>query len=559
MRKVFLKLDGIKGESGNARHTGAIEVSSFYWGDSRNAAMSIRKRRGIAPKDGLTIIKRTDNTTSDLLVAALTGQRFHGLLTLEDFSASETLVRSIVFELKPVLIRSVTEIKNGEIIKLSCESIKLLHLAKGNSAATVQQNRIKEFGKNITIMKKNLVILSIFLIVLALCLTTVAKAQFNIKLPDIKIKQPDKTKTKTNDVQTTDGKTNSVKTNGSGLLYPFVAPTNVPVLLKPSIVVSTVVHDEYWKTPKEKDHSSWVPKIRFEQFYNEERVLNYTVEYFKPDGSLWYSENLESSGRNAERTVVYESPSAYASGVFDTKSTDAVGVYSFKVTSQDTNQVLFQGKFKVGKFSRAYSAQEKNKADFYVEHDWLMPFAMLGFHHSIDEAGAMMPELSMWLKGAVERDELEGRVFYKGQQIAGTKDEDGGGIGTVEERMSGFAAAFTQDDKIWKRWQFTWRNFRVHNNGGFNPENFPRAHFADRNPGEYTFKIYRNGTQIRELSVAVGADGRFVVPSYSNQIPLPYHRIILPVKVIGNAEKWNLAAWKTDAFYGNPLGGFAAQ
>jgi hypothetical protein len=171
----------------------------------------------------------------------------------------------------------------------------------------------------------------------------------------------------------------------------------------------------------------------------------------------------------------------------------------------------------------------------------------------------MRAEVSVWLKGAVEASELEGRVFYKGRQIASTRDEDGGGAGSVEERSSDFAAAFDQQDKIWKRWEFSWNNFRVHNNGSFNPENFPRAHFADKNPGEYTVKIYRNNAPVRELSFTVGTDGRFVAPAYSNQIPLPYYRLILPVKTTGTTEKWDAAAWKTDAFYGNPLNGFAIQ
>ena len=58
------------------------------------------------------------------------------------------------------------------------------------------------------------------------------------------------------------------------------------------------------------------------------------------------------------------------------------------------------------------------------------------------------------------------------------------------------------------------------------------------------------------LIFTIGADGRYVVPAYTNQIFMPYHRIILPVKVIGTEEKWNATAWKTDAFYGNPLTGF---
>jgi hypothetical protein len=35
---------------------------------------------------------------------------------------------------------------------------------------------------------------------------------------------------------------------------------------------------------------------------------------------------------------------------------------------------------------------------------------------------------------------------------------------------------------------------------------------------------------------AFGADGRFVVPGYVNQIPLPCYRFVLPVKMIGSTE-----------------------
>jgi len=35
--------------------------------------------------------------------------------------------------------------------------------------------------------------------------------------------------------------------------------------------------------------------------------------------------------------------------------------------------------------------------------------------------------------------------------------------------------------------------------------------------------------------------------------------VIVPVQVIGDQDgMWNKTAWKTDAFYGNPLTGFTA-
>jgi hypothetical protein len=35
--------------------------------------------------------------------------------------------------------------------------------------------------------------------------------------------------------------------------------------------------------------------------------------------------------------------------------------------------------------------------------------------------------------------------------------------------------------------------------------------------------------------------------------------VIVPVQIIGDQDgPWNKTAWKTDAFYGNPLTGFTA-
>ncbi len=409
-------------------------------------------------------------------------------------------------------------------------------------------------------MKKNLILMFVLTTIFAIGFNKVS-AQFTIKVPKIpKVEKPKTDQPKT-DQPISDDKSSSQTTpttsvkSGSNRIYENQRPNSTPVFLKNTLYVKTQVHDEYWKAPNESNFSSWVPLIRFSQFYNNEKSLNYTVEYFNSDGSLWYSEILESSNLSADRTVLFQSPSPW-NGIIATKSTDKTGVYSFKITDQDTKAVLFQGKFKVGKFSRSSRPQEKNKNDFYVEHDWLAPFGMIGFHHSDLEIGGISPEVSVWLNGSIDSSDLEGRIFYKGNQIASTKEK--GGVSDYDERASYYAAAFVPQ-QIWKRWQFQWENFLVDNSGGFNRDNYPNAHYADKNPGEYTVKIYHQGKEIRELSFTVGADGRFVAPSYTNQIPIPYHHIILPVKIIGTPDKFNPTAWKTDAFYGNPLNGFTVQ
>ena len=558
MRKVFLKLDGLTGAARDGQHAGEIEIASFYWGGDNRSFLAPRRGNYSAMKD-LTIIKRADRTTPDLRGAARTGQSFEGRLTLEDYSGAGSLVRSIVFELGTVFVDSVTNIEAGEVINLRCKSIKLVHSSKERFEGTGRENGNKELARGFKNMRRNLVIISIILFVLAVG-ASAAAAQFNIKLPDIKKTIKDPTKNKETNT-TNNNNNNNVKTTNvdkKGLTFPYTMPTNVPVLLKPSIKISTVTHNEYWKMKGQSNFSSWVPKMRFSQFYDNEKELNYGVEYFNPDGSAWYSEKLESFGRNADRAVYYESQSPYGNGLLDTKSTNGTGVYGFKITNLDTNEVLIKGKFKVGKFSLDNDGRSKNKMSFYVDHDWIMPYAQVGFHHAFDGSGAMPIESSLWLKGDLNLDELEGRVFYKGQQVASTKDETSG-VSIVEERTSDFAAAYQQADKIWKRYQLFFNNFRMDGNGSYNPEYFPRAHFADKNPGEYTIKVYRGGAQIREFAFTVGADGRFVNPAYSSQIPLPFYRFVVPVKFTGTGEKWDAQAWKTDSFYGNPLTGFAMQ
>jgi hypothetical protein len=347
-------------------------------------------------------------------------------------------------------------------------------------------------------------------------------------------------------------------TNAKGdnkVIYGPMRPTGTPQLIKSSIYVQAKSHNEYWKMKGQSNYSSWVPLIRFNQFYNEEKRLNYSVDYFNPDGSVWYSEKLESSGRNADRTVIYQSPSPW-DGILDTKSTAATGVFSFKIKSDDTGEVIYQGKFKVGKVSTANGRPDKNKFNFFVDHDWLLPYATLGFHHAIDQSGAMPPLVSFWINGSPAASDLEGRIFYQGKQIGSTAES--GGATAYDERTTDMIAAFSPKDR-WQRWQFEWRNVLFDNNGTFNKDLFKNAFFIDKNPGVYTVKAFYKGTQIREISFTVGADGRFVKPGYADQVFIPYHTVLLPAKVSGADPKTNGLAWKSDSFYGNPVAGFSLQ
>ncbi len=79
-----------------------------------------------------------------------------------------------------------------------------------------------------------------------------------------------------------------------------------------------------------------------------------------------------------------------------------------------------------------------------------------------------------------------------------------------------------------------------------------------KNPGDYELKLLWNNHLARSLKFKVGPDGKYVstIASANN---LGSDRSIFPIQVIGDADgKWNKTAYKTDAYYGNPLTGFTA-
>jgi hypothetical protein len=188
-----------------------------------------------------------------------------------------------------------------------------------------------------------------------------------------------------------------------------------------------------------------------------------------------------------------------------------------------------------------------------------MPIGTVSFHFSNfsgGDIGVNFPVIvSMWFKKNPGSDHgLEAKLFYKGQQVATTNQLNG-----REDRASEFAA-LSPELHHWKRMEFQWlnENVNVDNGGEYHRDNMPKSFFVDRNPGEYTVRVFDKGVQVREAKFTVGSDGRVVDGGYQKPRYLTYHKVIIPVTVMGD-EKWNKTAWKTEAFYGNPLTGFGVQ
>ena len=84
-------------------------------------------------------------------------------------------------------------------------------------------------------------------------------------------------------------------------------------------------------------------------------------------------------------------------------------------------------------------------------------------------------------------------------------------------------------------------------------------HVLSENPGEYEIKLLADGHLARLLKFTVAADGTIVDNGIASAIKLGSARIIVPVQVLGTQDgPWDKTAWKTGAYYGNPMTGFTA-
>ena len=170
----------------------------------------------------------------------------------------------------------------------------------------------------------------------------------------------------------------------------------------------------------------------------------------------------------------------------------------------------------------------------------------------------------LWFKGDLKAEDFEARLFFNNQQVAST--DDGGSIGdgsTFAEKRNPDSCFQNTEVCRYTLWSFKWKKFRVesfdkesHPNDQGYARSEPNALYTKDKPGEYMVKIFYKGQQVRETKFIVQPNGWLAPNPFASQIPLDRLKMVIPVKIMGNLDKWNQTAWKTDAFYGNPLTGF---
>jgi hypothetical protein len=230
-----------------------------------------------------------------------------------------------------------------------------------------------------------------------------------------------------------------------------------------------------------------------------------------------------------------------------------------------TDVTLFTGKLKIEKASSNLVGPKAAKSFVYfVNHDWSLPIGYV-FLTPADVSGMKAPrlEFAFWIRGDYQGN-FKPHLFYQGAEVGkvyldGRQVSEPGCDPDVTIEPSQNVVSTTPQKASWVLVRCTFFSVLGWDKSGNAPGLFGPPFQLSENPGEYEIKVLRSNRLARSIKFTVGPDGKF-----DNGIAaankLGRDRVIFPVQIIGDQDgPWDRTAWKTDAFYGNPLQGFSLQ
>jgi type VI secretion system secreted protein Hcp len=105
---MFLKLDGIKGESKDSKHKDEIHIETFSWGLSQHGTMGVGGGGGAGKVDihDIAVTKYLDKSSPELMLACCSGKHIPtGLVTVR--KAGEHPLEYLKIKLTDILVSSV--------------------------------------------------------------------------------------------------------------------------------------------------------------------------------------------------------------------------------------------------------------------------------------------------------------------------------------------------------------------------------------------------------------------------------------------------------------------
>ncbi len=194
---------------------------------------------------------------------------------------------------------------------------------------------------------------------------------------------------------------------------------------------------------------------------------------------------------------------------------------------QQMNLALFSGKMKVGSYRYRQSAD----LTYYVDEDWRLPIAYIGFAprpggYELSDPGQDEPKfhVAFTLRGST--GDISAFLFRKGEEVAS------------HDCRHGINSEYNPAGYEW---------YEIDCPLSVYPSELKQT------PGDYEVKIMSAGHLARTIKFTVADDGT-LDNGVAAANKLDTARIVVPAAVLEKGG--NPQAWKTEAFYGNPLSGF---
>ena len=335
---------------------------------------------------------------------------------------------------------------------------------------------------------------------------------------------------------------------------------------------ATVAKDSVQMTPftlnvyrKNFDVWSWVPRLEFRVNGPISSGSQLYAEFTIPGAGPWVNFDC----RTEERQKGYWwKTSCGARDIPEDKGSTYTGPLSFAIKMRNellgTDSVLFNGKVKVEKvLSSGHGPKAANHFVYFVNHDWNLPIGYV-FLTPDDVSGWKKPRLNVafWARGE-NHGSFQPHLFYQGKEL-GKISFEGREVGkpvcdTEVENGATQSVIDTMPQKAkWMRVRCRFFNVLGWDKTGEEVGMFGPLHQLSANPGEYEFKVLWNNRLARSIKFTINSDGK-LDDRITSANQLGSDRAIVPVQIIGDQDgQWNRTAWKTDAFYGNPLASFTA-